>query len=179
MNFNKAIIVGRITRDPESRVMPSGKNVVSLSVATNRVWTDAGGNKQEATEYHNVVSFGKLADICSQYLTKGQLILIEGRIQTSSWDDPKSGIRRYRTEIIADNMQMGPRPGGTQAAPQRNENTTNQPKPNQAPVSQEDIPVIDTEEPMDAENKDSKNVSAPTANAAETKNEVDVKNIPF
>jgi len=93
MNFNKAIIAGRLTRDPESRAMPSGQNVVSLSIATNRVWKDSSGNKQEAVEYHNASAFGKLADICSQYLSKGQLILIEGRIQTRSWED-QSGIKK-------------------------------------------------------------------------------------
>ncbi|MCG2808732.1 MAG: single-stranded DNA-binding protein [Candidatus Portnoybacteria bacterium] len=153
MNLNKVIIVGRLTRDPESRAMPSGKSVVSLGIATNSFWTDASGNKKEATEYHNIVVFGKLADTCSQYLTKGQLILVEGRIQTRSWDD-QSGNKKYKTEIIANNMQMGPRPGGSQATP-------NRPAPAPAPVSQEDIPVINAEEPM------------------EVKNEVDVESIPF
>ena len=186
MNLNKAIVLGRITRDPESRAMPSGKNVVSLSIATNNFWTDASGNKQESTEYHNIVAFGKLADICSQYLTKGQLILIEGRIQTRSWDD-QSGIKKYRTEIIASNIQMGPRPGGTQTTPNRNANPTtqNQPEPNQTAVSQEDIPVINAEEPIDAGEKKMEGADAPAAETIsaipdmETKNEVDIKNIPF
>ena len=99
MNFNKAIIAGRLTRDPESRAMPSGQNVVSLAIATNRVWKDQSGNKQEAVEYHNVSAFGKLADICSQYLSKGQLILIEGRIQTRSWED-QSGIKNTKQKLL-------------------------------------------------------------------------------
>lgn len=134
MNFNKAIILGNLTRDPDSRTLPSGQPVVSFSIATNRVYTDREGNKKQTAEFHNVVVFGKLADICSRYLVKGKMVLIEGRIQTRSWQD-QSGNKRYRTEIVAENMQMGPRGGETGAS-------TSQP-----PISsQEDIPIIETEE---------------------------------
>ncbi len=180
MNFNKAIIVGRLTRDPESRAMPSGQNVVSLSVATNRVWKDSGGNKQEAVEYHNIVAFGKLADICSQYLNKGQLILIEGRIQTRSWDD-KDGVKKYRTEIVADNMQMGPRRGEVQ---NRSESAPAQSDPKQSAdqpaVAQEDIPIIEAEEPLSNEKEEPADTNADkTESASSAQDEVDVKNIPF
>ena len=178
MNFNKAIIAGRLTRDPESRTMPSGKNVVSFGMATNNYWTDTSGNKQETVEYHNIVAFGRLADTCSQYLTKGQLVLIEGRIQTSSWND-QNGNKRYKTEIIANNMQMGPRPGGAQGA-QPAQNKPDQPA-NQPSVSQEDIPVIEAEEPISNEQKASSNDDAnkPENSSDDTKNEVNIENIPF
>lgn len=177
MNFNKAIIVGRLTRAPESRTMPSGKNVVSFGMATNNYWTDTSGNKQETVEYHNIVAFGRLADTCSQYLTKGQLVLIEGRIQTSSWDD-QSGNKRYKTEIIANNMQMGPRPGGAQAQPAQNR--PNQ-QANQPAISQDNIPVIEAEEPVSNEKKEPSNDNAdkPEKSSDNTKNEVNVENIPF
>lgn len=179
MNLNKAIIVGRLTREPELRALPSGQNVVSLSVATNRVWKDPSGNKQEAVEYHNISAFGRLADICSQYLNKGQLVLIEGRIQTRSWED-QGGNKKYRTEIVADNMQMGPRREGAQ---NRNENMPTPSAPrqtaNQPTISQDDIPIIEAEEQI---NSKEESISAETnelKDDLDTQNEVDVKNIPF
>jgi single-strand DNA-binding protein len=111
MNLNKAIIIGRLTRDPEMRTTPTGQQVTSFGMATNRTWNDASGNRQEKTEFHNIVAWGKLAEICGQYLTKGQEIYIEGRIETRNWEG-QDGIRRTRTEIIAENMQMGQRPRG-------------------------------------------------------------------
>lgn len=108
MNLNKAFIIGNLTRDPETRALPSGQSVVSFGVATNRIWKDASGEKKQATEFHNVVAFGKLADICSQYLTKGKMVFIEGRIQTRTWQGG-DGQKRSRTEIVAETMQMGPR----------------------------------------------------------------------
>jgi len=108
MNFNKAIIVGNLTRDPENRATASGKAVSNFGVATNRFWTDDQGQQQKQAEFHNIDAFGRLAEICNQYLSRGSLVLIEGRIQTRSWED-KDGVKRYRTEIIADSMQMGPR----------------------------------------------------------------------
>lgn len=137
MNFNKAIILGRLTRDPEQKTLPSGQSVVNFGMATNRVFTDAGGNKQEFTEFHNIVAFGKLADICSRYLQKGSLTLVEGRIQTRSWQD-QNGVKRNRTEIVIENMQLGPKAAGAT------------PKAAPAPkATEEDIPVIDQEAPID------------------------------
>ena len=108
MNVNKAIICGNLTRDPEERTLPSGQPVSSFGVATNRVWTNAEGQKQEQAEFHNIVAFGKLAEICNQYLTKGRLVYIEGRLQTRTWES-QDGAKRNRTEIVAETMQMGPR----------------------------------------------------------------------
>lgn len=111
MNFNKVIIVGRVTKDPEVRSTPSGQSVATLSVATNRTWNSNSGEKQEKTEFHNVVVWGKLAEICGQYLTKGQEVLFEGRLETRTWEG-QDGQKRSRTEIIAENMQMGSKPRG-------------------------------------------------------------------
>lgn len=111
MDLNKAMIIGRLTRDPESRATPQGSNVASFSVATNFSWKDQSGNKQDKTEYHNIVAWRKLADICTQYLKKGSKVYIEGRMQTRSWDD-QQGQKKYRTEIIADNMIMLDSKGG-------------------------------------------------------------------
>ncbi len=112
MYLNKALIIGNLTRDPEMRSLPSGVKVSSFSVATNRVWKDKNGVKQENVDYHNVVVFGKQADIVSQYLKKGSSILVEGRMQTRSWDDA-SGVKKYRTEIIAERIQFGPKREGS------------------------------------------------------------------
>lgn len=110
MYLNKVFIFGNITRDPELRSLPSGNKVASMGVATNRVWKDQNGQKQETTEFHNVVVFGRQADTVSQYLKKGGSVFIEGRIQTRSWD--KDGEKKYRTEIVADRVQFGPRGAG-------------------------------------------------------------------
>jgi len=109
MNLNKAIIAGRLVRDPEVKDLPTGTKVASVSVATGRVYKDKSGGKREETEFHNVVMFGRTAEVAGQYLQKGQLVIIEGRIQTRNWE--KDGQKHYRTEIICDQMQMGPRPG--------------------------------------------------------------------
>lgn len=111
MNLNKAMIIGNIVRDPEMRSTPNGQNVTSFSVATNLVWNDQSGQKQEKVEFHNVVAWRRLAEIAGQYLKKGSKVYIEGRLQTRSWDDP-NGVKRYRTEIIAENMIMLDSKGG-------------------------------------------------------------------
>lgn len=115
MYFNRAIVIGNLTRDPELRSLPSGIQVASLSVATNRVWKDKNGAKQESTDYHNVVVFGRQAETTAQYLKKGASLLVEGRMQTRSWDDA-SGQKKYRTEIVADRIQFGPRSSGGPSA---------------------------------------------------------------
>ena len=110
--LNKVFLVGNLGRDPEVRSTPSGQPVASFSVATSRKWRDRDGNRQEQTEWHNVVCWGKQAEIAGQYLQKGKQVFIEGRLQTRSWDDKNSGEKRYRTEIICENFQMlGSRPG--------------------------------------------------------------------
>ncbi len=115
MFLNKAIIIGNLTRDPEVKSLPSGIRVTSFSVATNRVWKDKNGAKQESVDFHNVVVFGRQAEIVGQYLKKGGSVLVEGRMQTRSWDDA-SGVKKYRTEIIGDRIQFGPRPSGAPGA---------------------------------------------------------------
>lgn len=110
MYLNKAIIIGNLTRDPEMKALPSGMSVTSISVATNRVWKDKDGNKKEDTDFHNVVVFGRQAETAAQYLKKGQSVLVEGRIQTRSWES--EGVKKYRTEIIADRVQFGPKGAG-------------------------------------------------------------------
>ena len=115
MNLNKAFIFGNMTRDPELRAMPSGMNVCSFGVATNRVYRDRDGKKQEQTDFHNIVVFGRQADTVAQYLKKGSSVFIEGRIQNRSWEG-KDGEKKYRTEIVAERVQFGPRStGGGQA----------------------------------------------------------------
>lgn len=110
---NKVFLLGNLGRDPEVRSTSSGQPVANFSVATSRKWKDRDGQLQEQTEWHNVVCFGRLAEIAGQYLTKGKQLFVEGRIQTRSWDDRNSGEKRYRTEVVAENFQMlGGRGGG-------------------------------------------------------------------
>ena len=116
MDLNRATILGRLTRDPELRSTTSGKTVATLSVATNRVWSDQSGQKQEQSEFHNCVLWGKLADIAGQYLSKGRRVYVEGRIQTRDWTG-NDGVKRYRTEIVGDNLIMLDGPRGAAGAP--------------------------------------------------------------
>ncbi len=123
------MLIGNLTRDPELRSLPSGIKVCSFSLATNRVWKDKNGARQESADYHNVVVFGRQAETVAQYMKKGNSILVEGRMQTRSWDDKTTGEKKYRTEIIADRTQFGPKGtgggapsgGNTAAAPKANE----------------------------------------------------------
>jgi len=162
MNLNKVFLIGRLTQDPETRTTPSGQTVCSFGLATNRVWLNQETRqKQEKTEFHNIVLWRRLAEIASQYLTKGSLVLIEGRIQTRSWQD-QSGAKRYKTEIIAENIQLGPRSGQGRTVPfsktDRDQDLQAAPKTfPPADVSPEEIPIIE-------EGKDE---------------EIDVKDIPF
>lgn len=150
MNLNKAFIIGNLTRDPELRALPSGANVANFGVATNRYWRDRDGNRKEDTQFHNIVLFGRLAEIAGKYLTKGSMVFIEGRIQNRSYED-KNGQKRYISEIVAEAMQLGPRrnaeKGGGGAAPS----------------SEPDVPVIreDDETP----------VKKPASKAKKTKTE--------
>jgi single-strand DNA-binding protein len=130
MNLNKAMLIGNLTRDPEVKTTPSGQNVANFSVATNRVWTNAQGQKQEAVEFHNIVAWGKLAEICGQYLGKGRKVYVEGRLQTRDWQG-QDGVKRYRTEIVAENMIMLDRGGAPGASP--GASASAQPTEEQAP----------------------------------------------
>lgn len=138
MNLNKVYILGRVTADPEVRTTTTGERVSSFSVATNRVWTDKSGAKKEATEFHNVVVWGRQADIAGQFLSKGALVLIEGHLQTRSYQG-KDGIQRKTTEIVGERLQLGPRSAGgaqrTQAQPGASEESL-----------QAEVPVIELED---------------------------------
>lgn len=107
MNLNKAFIFGNLTKDPELKSLPSGTKVTSFGVATNRTWKDKNGAKQEEVTFHNVVAFGKQAEVLAQYMKKGKSIFVEGRITNRSWDD-KDGTKKYRSEITLENFQFGP-----------------------------------------------------------------------
>ena len=130
MDLNKAQIIGRLTRDPELKTTPQGQNVTTVGVATNRTWKDQQGMKQEQVEFHNVVAWGKLAEIMSQYLASGRRVFIEGRIQTRDWQ-AQDGSKRTRTEIVADNMIMldskGQADDGSQPASKKPTNNTDEP----------------------------------------------------
>lgn len=126
MYLNKVFIIGNLTRDPELKAIPSGIKVCSFSVATNRVWKDKNGARQEAADYHNVVVFGRQAETVAEYMKKGSQVMVEGRMQTRSWDDAATNTKKYRTEIIADRVQFGStggaKSGGNfdQSAPSKN-----------------------------------------------------------
>ncbi len=117
MYLNKVILYGNLTRDPELKALPSGSQVANLGIATNRTYKDKNGQKQETTEFHNVVAFGRTAEVIAQYCKKGRPIYIEGRLQTRSWDDKESGKKNYRTEIIVDTFQFGADGGRSSGEP--------------------------------------------------------------
>lgn len=143
MDLNKVMLIGRLTADPEIRKTPSGQSVCSLRIATNRVWTDPQGQKHEAPEFHTVVLWGRLAEIASQYLRKGNLAFVEGRIQTRSWQDA-SGIKKYRTEVIAERLQLGPKGfgGGESSAPPQTEEDVSE-EPQTPKTTETEIPIIE------------------------------------
>ncbi|OGM96771.1 MAG: hypothetical protein A2816_00020 [Candidatus Yanofskybacteria bacterium RIFCSPHIGHO2_01_FULL_39_44] len=167
MNLNKIFIIGRLTQDPEVRTTPSGQNVTTLNMATNRVWNDKAGQKQEATEFHRIVAWGRLGDIAGQYLKKGGLAMIEGRIQTRSWMDQNNN-KRYMTEIIAESLQLGPRTASSGSSA----GGGFQPRPaavadiKKSPVQDSDIPIIGEDEPM-------------SAGVEEDERKIDEKDLPF
>lgn len=135
MNLNKVFLIGRIASDIEMKSTPSGQSVSTFSLATSRKWKDKSGQLQEDSQFHRVVLWARLAEIASQFLSKGSLIMIEGRIQNRSWED-KNGIKRYTTEIIGESMQMGPKGQGTDA-------------PKQKEKQDDDIPVIEDGDEID------------------------------
>jgi single-strand DNA-binding protein len=112
MYLNKAIIIGNLTKDPELKSLPSGIKVATLSLATNRTWKDKNGVKQEGVDFHNVVVFDRQAENVAQYMKKGSSLMVEGRMQTRSWD-AQDGTKKYRTEIVAEKIQFGPRKEGS------------------------------------------------------------------
>ena len=159
MNINKVIILGRLTRDPEMRMTPSGQNVTNISVATSRRWKDKDGQWQEKPEYHNVVIWGKRAEVINQYFIKGQEIFIEGRLETRNWDDKDTGKKMYRTEIILDNFEFGAKPNTSE----RNEEIKNN--------VQDTTPVATPQQPKEEE--------IPTINLDDEVDEVKIEDVPF
>jgi single-strand DNA-binding protein len=129
MNLNKVFLIGRLTQDPITKNLPSGKLVCNFGLATDRYFVDKSGQKQQKTDFHNIVLFGRLAEIASQYLTKGSLVFIEGRIRTRNWQD-KNGNKKFKTEIVAERIQLGPKVAGKVIPPE-------------AP---EEIPIVEDEE---------------------------------
>lgn len=155
MNVNKVMLVGRLTRDPEIRTTPSGQTVATIGMATNRFWKDKNGQRQDKTEFHNVVLWGRLAEIAGQYLQKGQEAFIEGRLETRKYTG-KDGIERRTTEIIAENMQLGARAQGSAIGTQYpgSNSATNPPARNASPSDAggsvaEEIPTINLDEEAD------------------------------
>ncbi|PIR87358.1 MAG: single-stranded DNA-binding protein [Candidatus Harrisonbacteria bacterium CG10_big_fil_rev_8_21_14_0_10_49_15] len=155
MNLNKAFIIGRLTADPQLRSTKSGQSVAAFSLASNRVWNDKNNQKQEEVEYHNIVVWGKQAEIVSKFLLKGQMALIEGRIQTRSYED-KQGQKRYATEIVAERVQFGPKAAGSSSGGSGN----SRPEANWQSASAndekndsslEDIPTINIDEDIKEE----------------------------
>ncbi|MGB9743388.1 MAG: single-stranded DNA-binding protein [Minisyncoccales bacterium] len=146
MNLNKVFLLGRLTNNPENRVLPSGQSVASFGLATSRFFTDKNNQKQQQTDFHNIVLFGKLADIANQYLKKGSLVLIEGRIQTRSWQG-SDGSKKYRTEIIGERLQLGPK---SAAVPQPIDDGAKEIKDQAV----EEIPIIEESENTEIDIKD-------------------------
>lgn len=184
MNLNKVFLIGRLAADPEMRTTPTGQSVVTLRIATNRVWNNRTTNeKQEQTEFHTVIAWGRLAEIAQKYLLKGQLAFFEGRLQTRNWQGA-DGVKRYRTEIVAENLQLGPKSAGSSNYPNKNQYqapvTGTDSKPNSnfgatpgkisGEIKEDDIPIIDAEAP----------VSNPVISDDEIEEaEIDLKDIPF
>jgi len=146
MNLNKVFLIGRVATQPEMKTTTSGQSVCTFSLATNRTWKGKDGQKQEESQFHRIVLWQKLAEIASQFLNKGSLVLIEGRIQNRSWDD-KTGVKRYTTEIIAEAMQMGPR--GTSDAKPFTPSNNSKPKKEPEDIDEDDIPIIEDGEEID------------------------------
>lgn len=141
MDLNKVMLIGRLTRDPESRTIPSGAVVANFGLATGRTWKDDQGNQKEATEFHNVVAWRRLAEICAQYLKKGRQVYIEGHLQTRSWEG-QDGKKNYRTEIVADSMIMlGGRDDSAAASPSPAARVDTQDKPATPPEQSVEVPA--------------------------------------
>jgi len=163
MNLNKVQLIGRLTRDVDLRTTPSGQTVATVGLATNRTWNDKSGQKQEKSEFHNIVMWGRLAEIAGQYLTKGQEAYFEGRLETRTYTG-KDGVEKRTTEIIAENMQMGSRPQGGGSG--------NYNRPAQAAVPQAARPTASQQPAPAAE-------EIPTINLDEETDEVRLEDVPF
>lgn len=163
MYLNKAFLIGNLTRDPELKALPSGIKVASLSMATNRVWKNKDGQRQEAVDYHNIVAFGKQAETLGQYCHKGSSLYVEGRIQTRSWEG-QDGKKNYRTEIVLENFQFGPKATGTGG--------TQQPGRASADGARHDPAGSDAEAPQKGTSPDLDTIEYP-------EEEINLEDIPF
>ncbi|MFA6446281.1 MAG: single-stranded DNA-binding protein [Candidatus Paceibacterota bacterium] len=150
MYINKAFLYGNLTRDPEVRALPSGVKVASFALATNRTYKDKDGNKKDVTEFHNIVAFAKPAELIAQYMKKGRPMFIEGRMQTQSWDDKTTGVKKYRTEIVVENFQFGPSTPGSgaggsypSAGASSNKQSVEAPQQDKAPMDTIEYPSED------------------------------------
>jgi single-strand DNA-binding protein len=159
MNVNKVILVGRLTRDPEVRTTPSGQAVASIGLATGRTWTDKQGQKQEKTEFHNVIMWGRTAEVAGQYLVKGQEIFIEGRLESRKYTG-KDGVERKITDVVVESFQFGSKPQGASRG------NYSAPAAQSAPRQQEESQV-------------SKEEQIPTINLDEEQGEVRIEDVPF
>jgi len=162
MNLNKVTLIGRLTRDPELRTTNSGSTVASISIATNSYWTDKSGQKQENTEFHNIVLFGRTAEVAGQYLIKGQEAFFEGRLQTRTYTG-KDNIERRVTEVVADTMQFGAKPQGA---------GNTQPNATATPAANQSVPSNEGSQPASEED-------IPTINLDEEKDDVKIEDVPF
>lgn len=163
-SFNQAIVMGNLTRDPELRTTPNGQSVASFAVATNRSWTDSTGEKRDEVEYHEIVAWGKLGELASQYLSKGRKVMVVGRLQTRSWE--KDGVKRQRTEIIASDINFLDRPsdgGGSWT-----------PAPAQTEAEASQLPADEK-----AEKKPTKADKDVVIEDLDTNSEVNLDDIPF
>lgn len=162
MNLNKVMLVGRLTRDVETRNTPSGQTVATLSIATNRFWKDKSGTRQDQTEFHNVVLWGRLAEIAGQYLSKGQEAYIEGRLQTRKYI-AKDGTEKRTTEIIGENMQLGSRAQGSGTG---------------TPISSFAKPATPSA-PSATPRQETPAEQIPTINLDEEEEEIKIEDVPF
>lgn len=187
MDLNKVMIIGYLTRDPEMRSIPSGDSVANFGVATNRVWTNNQGQKQEKVEFHNIVAWRKLAEICGQYLKKGNRVYIEGSLQTHDWQG-QDGIKRYRTEIVARDMIMLSSRSGEQGnaypASQQQQQQPNAPAPAKAAASpDQEMPVINIEEEVKTETAENSPAESEmpknSAQASANDEGISIEDIPF
>ena len=167
MNVNKVILVGRLTRDPDMRTTTSGQSVASISLATNNFWTDKSGTKQEKTEFHNVVLWGRLAEIAGQYLTKGQECFVEGRLQTREYT-AKDGTQKKTTEIVGESMQLGSRAQGTSSGSSQGARTAGAGAGGYSPSGQSQ-----NSKPAPAEEE------IPTINLDDEQDEIKIEDVPF
>lgn len=172
MDLNKVMLIGNLTADPQLRTIPSGQSVASFSIATNRRWKDQNtGELKEDTQFHNIVAWRKLGEICAQYMKKGMKVYVEGRLQTRSWDDQQTGQKRYRTEILAENMIMLDRKStnfgdNSGSGFQQSANSQNQQPANNQPSRNNNINVPSPEQ-------------IPTIDLDESQEEIKVEDIPF